>query len=451
MGKYKLTPKQVSGAILVLYLAAFAVLNSLTPTRAFSEWENRRLEQAPQFSWANLLDGSFTADFEKYLADQFTLKDSWVGLKTGLERLVGKREFNGVYLGKEDYLLQAFAKPRPEDLQNKMEAINSFGAATPQLNKYLMVVPNAIEFHRDKLPPYLETESQAKWLAQIKSSLRQDIKFVDVYQILQARREEYLYYKTDHHWTTLAAFYAYQKFIEATGDTPRTLDDYAVEQARGDFYGSLSSKSGLRALTSDTIQIFRPKKQTAVQVEYYETEGSSQVVTSLYQWSQLQKKDKYAVFLGGNYPLIKITSQAAPGKKLLVLKDSYANCFIPFLTEHYNQIFVVDLRYYGDILSDLIRENGISDVLLLYNVHTFFEDPNVESILDFMDIEQEPADPRELLTATDQPINFQEFFQQDVFMGDSITEAISYLGLLEPRNVCATIGVNINEAKAQIG
>ena len=126
----------------------------------------------------------------------------------------------------------------------------------------------------------------------------------------------------------------------------------------------------------------------------------------------------------------------------MVIKDSYANCFIPFLTEHYSQIFVVDLRYYGDILSDLIRDNDINDVLFLYNATTFFEDSTVESILDYMELDNE--------VANDQHVNFKDFFQQDVFMGDSITEAIDYLGLLDHRNICATIGININGAKAQI-
>lgn len=450
MGKYKITAKQVTGAMLVLYLAVFAVLNSLTPTRTFSDLENRRLEQAPRFSLAKLLNGSFTADFEKYIADQFTIKDNWIGIKTKLEKLMGKREFNGVYLGKEDYLLQAFPKPTAESLEMKMAAINTFGAATPQLNKYLMLVPNAVEIYQDKLPPYLQTESQEKWLAQIKNSLQRDIKFVDVYDTLYAQKNEQLYYKTDHHWTTRAAFSAYQKFIETTGGTPRTLSDYAVEQASNSFYGSLYSKSGLRDLAPDRINLFRPKNEAVCQVEYFDEEGQSQVAKSLYQLDQLNKKDKYAVFLGGNHPLIKITTSTAPDKNLLVIKDSYANCLIPFLIEHYSHIFVVDLRYYGDILSDLIRENSISDVLLLYNVNTFFEDPTVESIVDYLDIDSETANPQEILSAANQLINFKEYFQQDVFMGDSITEAISYLGLLEPRNVCAAIGVNINEAKAQI-
>ncbi len=442
MKKHKLLTMQITAAIVLLYLGVLTMINILTPTKPFSELENRRLEQAPQFSFSSLWAGSFTKDFEKYLADQFTFKDTWIGIKSGLERMMGKKEFNGVYIGTGDYLLQAFPKPEAASLQIKMEAINTFAAATPHLNKYFMVVPNAVEIYRDKLPPYLQTEREEPWLAKIKSSLPQDIQFVNVDETLSAQKNKELFYKTDHHWTTQAAFFAYQRFMEATGGVPRRVEDFAIQPASKRFYGSLSAKSGLRNLAPDTIQLFVPKNKVTCRVEYFDEEGQGQVSDSLYQMEWLTKKDKYAVFLGGNHSLIKINTNCAGGKKLLVIKDSYANCFIPFLTAHYSQILVVDLRYYGDILSDLIKDNGIDDVLFLYNVTTFFEDSTIESILDYMELDNE--------ITGDQPLNFKDFFQQDVFLGDSITEAISYLGLLDERNVCATIGININEAKAQI-
>lgn len=444
--KYKWLSQYTIGIILLVFIGIMIVLNILTPNRNFSELENRVLEQKPYFSWDELFEGYFTANYEKYIADQFACKDFWVGIKSDLERALGKKEFNGVYLGKDGYLLPAFKEPDEENFQNKLAAINAFGSATPTINKYFMLVPNASGILGDKLPSYVAATEEQKWLARVEKSLDQSIKFVNVNETLEAKQNEYVYYKTDHHWTTKGAFYAYQRLIKSMGGVPHTEGYYKTQRVTDSFYGSLSAKAGFRQVSPDSIEVYLPKGQESYQIEYFDEEGQGQTSNSLYQMANIQKKDKYSLFLGGNHPLVKITTKGVGQKKLLVLKDSYANCLIPFLTSHYGQIFVVDLRYYYDSLITLIKKNRIRDMLLLYNINTFFEDTSVESMMDYTDFDQLNEVPTE--TASD---GYKEFFRQDVFMGDSITEAISYLDLLDQSSVCAKIGININEAKSQIG
>lgn len=444
MQKCKWLPQYTVGIILAIYIGIMVVANFLNHDRSFSELENRVLEQKPRFSLDELFAGTFTANYDKYIADQFVLKDFWVGVKSDLEKSLGKKEYNGVYLGKDDYLLQDFKEPDEESFRSKLEAINTFGAATPKIHKYFMLVPNSVAILEDKLPAHVSPAQEKEWLARVRESLDKSIEFIDVYGTLQAKREQYIFYKTDHHWTTQGAFYAYQKLIKATGQVPHTKDFYQAQQVTDGFYGSLYSRAGIKDVTPDSIEVYIPEKKQSCRVEYFDEEGKGKTANSLYNLDNIKQKDKYSLFLDGNHPLVKITTKSPNQKKLLIIKDSYANCLIPFLTSHYSQIFVVDLRYYYDSLIDLIKRNHIRDMLLLYNINTFFEDTSVESIIDYTDFDK-------LNTSTETlGGGYKEFFKQDVFMGDSITEAISYLDLLDQSNVCAKIGINIDEAKSQI-
>ncbi|MFM9278698.1 DHHW family protein [Paenibacillus jiagnxiensis] len=361
--------------LLLLFTGVIAVLNWAAPDRAFSEAENRMLKQLPHFSLNTLLSGDFTSDFEAYMSDQFVFRDLWIGVKTDMDRMLGKKESNGVYLGKEGYLIQKFVPPAEEDVEEKMDAIHAFGAATPGLRKYVMIVPTAAAVHQDKLPKYADTGVEEAYLDRIRRSLSPDIHFVDVFPALYAKREQPIFYKTDHHWTTQGAYTAYLELCKQMGLNPQKDEDFIVRQATGEFYGSLYSKSGFRHVQPDSIKLYRPKDQEKYTVMYVD-EGKTS--NSLYAPEQLEKKDKYAVFLNGNHGLIRIETGQTNGKKLLVVKDSYANSFIPFLLKHFSEIDVVDLRYYDGDLTAFVNEHGIREMLLLYNASTFSEDPSIQ-------------------------------------------------------------------------
>jgi hypothetical protein len=356
--------------VLLAYIGIMVSLNLVLPDRAFSESENRVLEQRPHFSVSDLIEGRFTANYESYIADQFALRDFWIGVKSDLERVLGKRESNGVYLGKEGCLLQQFVKPDQEAFQEKVEKLNAFAAATPGLDKYFLLAPTAVKIWEDKLPFGAPVDDQLVYMNKLRESLDQSINYVDVYETLASHRDEPIYYKTDHHWTTAGAFYAYEKLASVIGFTPCDRSCFQVKKVTDSFYGSLYSKGGFRHLHPDSIELYLPQTAERYQVEYYDDQ---QVSDSLYSMDNLEKKDKYTVFLNGNQSLIKITTAVDNGKNLLVLKDSYANCLIPFLTGHYHEIYVVDLRYYSDDLLELIKANGIEEVLFLYNAQSFFE------------------------------------------------------------------------------
>ncbi|GIP58513.1 membrane protein [Paenibacillus woosongensis] len=371
---YDKRTRTMTAWLLLLFIGTMVVMNVLTPDKDFAEAENRVLEKPPAFELRSLLSGTFTASYERYVSDQFAFRGVWVGIKTDAERIVGKKDSNGVYLGEDGYLFQHFTSPNAAEVEKRIAAIHSFHRATPGLNKYVMLVPTSAALLADKLPANAQTGNERAAINQVQQSLRSDIRFVEVYPALHDHRGMSIYYKTDHHWTSTGAYYGYQALCRRMGIVPKSEAAFDIRQATDKFYGSLYSKSGYRHLKPDRIDLYLPREESQIRVEYVD-EGRT--TNSLYELEQLNKKDKYAVFLNGNHPLIRITMANPTGKKLLVIKDSYANSLVPFLLEHFAEIDVVDLRYYDESLLKLVEDRQFQDMIILYNVHTFFEDISI--------------------------------------------------------------------------
>ncbi|MGO4792340.1 DHHW family protein [Paenibacillus sp. 2KB_20] len=377
MNKYDKINRKLLALLLLIFIGAITALNLVAPDRTLSESENRMLEQLPHFSLKALVSGDFTLDFEKYVSDQFVFRDFWIGTKTDTDRMMGKKENNGIYIGKDGYLIQNFIPPAEEDWKGKVDAIHAFDQATPKMQKYVMLAPTAAALYQDKLPKYAIIGDQEAYLQKVKQWLHPNLRFIDVFPSLYAERDQPIYYKTDHHWTTKGAYIAYLELCRQMGLTPQKEAEFNIQQVTDEFYGSLYSKSGFRHIQPDRLQLYLPKDQEKYTVTYVDEEKTTD---SLYAMEQLQRKDKYAVFLNGNHARIHIKTANPSGRKLLVVKDSYANSLIPFLLKHYSEIHVIDLRYYEEDLASLANEQGIQDMLLLYNANTFFEDPSITNL-----------------------------------------------------------------------
>lgn len=376
MNRYDYRCRVLLAVLLPLFIGGIAVINAATPDRTLSESENRILEQLPTFSMRSLLSGTFTSDYETYVSDQFAFRDRWIGLKTDTDRAMGKRDSNGIYLGKDGSLFQSFTPPSEETVESNIAALHSFDDATPGVRKYAMLAPTAIALYEDRLPAFAPSGNEMAYADRVRQALP-TIHFVDLYPVLYAMRDQSIYYKTDHHWTTKGAFAAYRELCKRMGVVPKSEGDFQIRRVTTAFYGTLSSKSGYKRIQPDSIELYMPKNEAEYTVTYVNEGRSTQ---SLYAPEHLERKDKYAVFLGGNHPLVRITTNNREGTKLLIVKDSYANSLIPFLTEHFSEIYVVDLRYYDEDLTNLIREHDIQEMVLLYNVHTFFEDPFIRNL-----------------------------------------------------------------------
>lgn len=359
------------GLVFFLLPVIVLVISIILPDTGFSEKENRVLSSVPTLKLDQVLSGKFEKQFETYENDQFPFRDMWITLKAGADRLMGKVEANGVYLGKDGYLMEAFHEPARESFDTTVNAMVSFAQEHPDLKKYALIAPNSVNILKEKLPAFAPAADQNPWLDSLRDSLTSaGVTFIDVRDTFKEHKSEELYYHTDHHWTTLGAYYAYLQAASAMGiDT--SSDSYDRAPVSYSFKGTLSAKSGFRSGETDEIDVFLPKGDNVLPsvVNYVDEQKKS---ASFYDTSKLNTRDKYALFFGGNHPQIKISTPTETDNTLLVLKDSYANSFVPFLAPHYRKIIMIDPRYYYGDLEQLLQVENVQEVLYLYNANTFF-------------------------------------------------------------------------------
>ena len=371
--------ENIIGMLFILVLFLFMFINLAVPDREMSEKENRMLETRPALSMSTVLDGEFMEQWENYQSDQFAGRDFWRSVKVFLDRLGGSRMENGVYIGKSGQLLEEIEVPDDGQSEANLSAIVDFAEKYPDVQTSVMLVPDAACILSDRLPAFAGVEDQKQLLGVAEQRLGDDVNWIDAVSVLNNHVSDKLYYKTDHHWTTLAAFYVFRESAVSLGIDGEVGENFASYTISDDFNGVLASKSGVGLSEKETIDIYVPTQGDDDVVVNYVDEGRK--TTSLYDSSKLETRDQYGVFLGGNSSVIDITTVSPEKKRLLVLKDSFANCFIPFLAPYYREIVVVDPRYYSGTIGDIMDTYRITDALVLYSGNTFFTDNHLSGVL----------------------------------------------------------------------
>ena len=352
--------------LFLVFIGAFFVLHLALPDRSFSDQENRMLQTAPRFSFSELFSGRFTTNFESYVTDQFPLRDSWIALKARAELASGKDANKDVYLCGGDTLIEPYTAPEQASLEFALESVSAL-ADTAGVPVYFALIPSPCEIWGDKLPKGAPNDSQRETIdfAYTHCSARS----INVSSVLASHADEPIFYRTDHHWTTLGAYYGYTALAQAMGFAPTPLSDYAATVVSERFYGSACNSSGFRWVRPDTITRYVP--QGGAVITSYPT--GDPVEIPLYDETQ---PDKYAYFYGGNTPLLTVDT-GNEGPSLLILRDSYMDSLSPFLFPHFSRIHIMDLRYYRMSLKDYIAENDIDSILVCYNVKNFTTDGNI--------------------------------------------------------------------------
>lgn len=367
------------GKLFILLLFLFMLVNWAVPDREMSEEENRMLETRPALNAGTVMNGDFMEQWENYQSDQFVGRDLWRSIKIFLDRLGGARMENGVYIGKSGQLLEEIKVPDEGQSEANLSAIVDFAEKYPDVQTSVMLVPDAACILSDKLPAFAGVEDQRQLLGVAEQRLGSSVNWIDAVSILNKHTSDKLYYKTDHHWTTQAAFYIFRDAAASLGIDGEVGENFASYTVSDDFNGVLASTSGVGLSEKETIDIYVPTQGDDDVVVSYVDEGRK--TTSLYDSSKLETRDQYGVFLGGNTSVIDIKTVSPSRKRLLVVKDSFANCFIPFLTPYYREIVVVDPRYYSGTVEDIMDTYRITDALFLYSGNTFFSDNNISGVL----------------------------------------------------------------------
>ncbi len=349
-----------------LLLAVSTLAGLLLPDRYYSEREKRTLTQKPKFTVANFISGEFSDELEKYLTNQVPLRDSWVTLKTYLELAVGKRESRGVYICKDKYLMDKFTSYSKKQLAANAAALadlqEKLAAGGVSMNTIL--VPMAAQVLTDKLPAHAPVTDYTAILQVLTDA---GVNTTDVLSALAAHSSENIYYCTDHHWTSLGAYYAYCAW---RGIEPN-VDEWTQEILCDNFHGTTWNKVPLPTVPAEEITAWY--KHEYHNVSY---NGGEYETNSIYERKYLSGSDQYAVFLNSNQAQTVIEGSGKSGK-LLLIKDSYGNTFSQFPVEDYAEVHVLDLRFFKGDVTEYAKENDITDALVLYGVQNFVKDTNL--------------------------------------------------------------------------
>ena len=368
--------------VLILFSVFFVgmfLLDCVTPDRTVSELENTTLTQRPKVT-AQILSSAglnrFFNDYTQYTKDQIPGRDAWISLQSFVETaLLQKTQSGGILLGDKGQMFDrtyGLVSSEERTLPRNIAAVASLAARCPG-KVYVMVAPAASSIYPERVPAHAPLLQEESYLSQIQAAVEQaGGVYLPLEDALSAHKDEYIYYRTDHHWTTQGAYYAYSELCSALGLEPFDRAAHTAVDVP-DFYGTFYSRARTWNAQPDTLTYYdldNPLTIYTVTGPGMPTEGQT---TGLYDLDKLDVYDKYAAFLHGNNGLSRVEGDGEG--RILVIKDSYANSFVPFLTANYAQIDVVDLRNYNYGLDALIAENGYDQILVLYSFDNFKSDP----------------------------------------------------------------------------
>ena len=354
--------------IFTLFLSV-AMLINLLPDKEFSDLENRYLSSAVLPSIETILDGSFMEDFETYIEDQYPLRNFLIKLKNQMEITLLKQEINATYIGKDGYYFVKNNIDNSEQLIKNLSYINEFIDKVDVDVKFLPIF-SSYTIYEELLPKYAEVFDELVYLDLVKEYL--DVEVIDSLENIMSHKDEQIYFKSDHHWTNLGAYYAYLKVCEAYDLEPITLEERTKVTSDNLFYGTLYSRAPLFGYVGDEFTYYDSNNKFTVTI----TE-KNEVYDSLYFEEHMDSKDQYVTFLNGNQAEVIIEGGNPDGEKLLILKDSFTHALAPLLADHFSQICLIDLRYYHGSIKEYVEMNEIDEVLFAYNLAWMSEDKNL--------------------------------------------------------------------------
>ncbi len=346
-------------SLAIIFTFGIAIL--IKPQKSFSETENRVLAQFPKANFDNIINGKFFLRLGDFYSDQFPFRESFTTIKANSERFLLKQENNGIIFGKDGYLI-ARGDREKNIFQNNLVHLQEL-SKNHEVN--IFVSPRAIDVLSDKLPRLCDVSIEERTNTDIKAHLPSCITISNTIK-RASQNGEYVWYKTDHHWTTDGAYLAYLRLASELDFVPYSANEFERVTVSDTFLGTSFSKSGLRSAEYDSITLYRYDGDDEICIYNEETDTEEK---GFYDFSKLEEKDKYLIFLGGNYSRIQIRAKDTPRPSLLLIKDSFANSVIPFLARHFD-LDVVDPRYFRGDIASLIKESKCDKTLIMIGAGT---------------------------------------------------------------------------------
>lgn len=373
--------KIISVGLFFFTLGFFMITTIILPKSDFSEAENRYLKEFPQISLSEIFnndkDNRFMTKFDAYISDHFPLRTSLITVKTKTDKLFGKQIINGVLM-LDDKFVEIITDYNEDTVAKSVDAINHL-AEVSKVPTYVMIVPTASGIYAEEIPEYYENIDQKSEIDNIYFNFSDDITTLNVYSKLYSARKDRIYYKNDHHWTSFGAYITYSAAIRKMGYTPVELNNYNIQPVSKNFFGTYFSKALYDSYGGDIIEKYWTNGVNVTEVSI-NSGNDVKTYDSMYFDEYLNKKDKYSYFLdNAMYPVVNIKTDLADENKLLIIKDSYAQCFVPFLTQHYTEITMVDMRSIL-LLGAVVDVKDYDQILILYNFSNFVTDENLKKL-----------------------------------------------------------------------
>lgn len=370
--KKKVFTKQITALVFLGMLVILCFLNLVLGDKKVPK---------PKLTVDGILDGGYMEEYGEYFTNRFFGGDAFRGLQFSVQTMFGRRESKGIYKGEGQYLLEKIAAPDEKAVEENIQKIQELAGTYYNIPVYFMLVPDASNIQSEKLPSYAVERNQKKQFDKIQEQLGVGVSWVEVSKALMKHSDEELYYRTDRNWTTLGAYYGYEALAAAmeldTSKAPE-LTPYVVNN---DFIGSLAKQSGYGKGYEDSITIYAPKNIKNCVRTVVSNMDTKRKTATLYDSTKLEKEDKYALFLGGDAGMTDIRTTADTTDRLLIFKDSCANCLIPFLTPYYREIVAVDPALYKGNIQEIMQKAKFTSILFLYRGNSFVTDKNISRLL----------------------------------------------------------------------
>ncbi len=368
---------RITAVIVFTFIVSFLVLTVFREKGTESYQENRRLAELPEFKFSAIIDGSYTDKLGEYFSDHFAGRSYWISASGIVKANMGEGIVNDVFVT-EDMLLGLYQTP--VDSYNEFASDVNMYAENYDGTVYFAVIPTSAGVYSDRLPEYLSNNGEKQKIDTLYNSVDNSIRKIDAYNILKMLNDNYIYYRNDSKWTSYGAFCVYRTVIQKLGFLPSAYDKYTIEHVTGDFRGNLYNKSQYSEVKADILDVYTYRDGAEVtECTGYNNDGTS-YTKQLYDKSYISTNDMYNMYLGEDAPLIRIKTSVNNERKLLVIKDSYADCFIPFLTQHYSEIAVISPDCIESGISNFVNPDDYEQTLILFGIEALNQTDFLDSI-----------------------------------------------------------------------
>ncbi|MDR3179209.1 MAG: hypothetical protein LBT82_04130 [Oscillospiraceae bacterium] len=364
------------------FLLFFFLLIIVNPKKEFSENEKRKLATPPKINLNTIKNSSLGVEIEKYFSDHFFNREFFIGTFSYANLAIGRNGQSGIYKGKDDYLIEKPAKNNEQNFIKNIKTINKFIESFEKINAKIMLVPTTGFIMENKLPLLHETYQDDFTFKILEKEVKGKINNIDLIKTFKDNcNNKQIFYKTDHHWTYHGAFLAYKKYCEECKITYIDEKNFLYNNF-GYFWGTTYSKSALWLSKPDIMETLTPKDSNNFKVIVKDLAEEKIHNGLLFEEYFNKNNDKYSIFTGSNngFTIVEnnsINNSTSTDKSLLIIKDSFANSLVPFLINHYKKIYLLDPRYYKKSISNIIRQDKIQNILILYSVKNIAADTNI--------------------------------------------------------------------------